>query len=160
MLRFKILASVVPLAVAAVFARAEFLPGPRPCIEVAGSAVQIAPVPWQARLHVSFTSDPNLATVRVQISDNAEAADFTVIDDIDDAEAGACETNIVPQLVAISRSPQESERGSEPVILLTHDDGPADYRVFVQSRTFSVQEAAALIVGARGSHHRLHAASL
>jgi hypothetical protein len=95
MLRFKIMASVVPLAVAAVFAQAEFLPGPRPCIEVSGSAVQIAPVPWQAQLHVSFTSDPSLATVRVQISDNAEAADFTVIDDIDDAEAGACETNMV-----------------------------------------------------------------
>jgi hypothetical protein len=156
MLRFKMMASVVPLAVAAVFARAEFLPGPRPCIEVSGSAVQIAPVPWQAQLHVSFTSDPRLATVRVQISDNAAAADFTVIDDIDDAEAGACETNIVPQLVAISRSQQ----GSEPVIYLSHDDGPADYRVFVQSKTFSAREAAALIVGARGGHHRLDAASL
>jgi hypothetical protein len=158
MLRFKILASVVPLAVAAVFARGELLPGPRPCIEVAGFAVQIAPVPWRAQFHVSFTNDPHLATVRVQISDTAEAADFAVIDDIDDAEAGACETNSVPKLVAISRSPQE--RGSEPVILLRHDDGPADYRVFVQSKTFSVQEAAALIVGARGGHPRLDAASL
>jgi hypothetical protein len=96
----------------------------------------------------------------VQISDSSEAADFTVIDDIDDAETGACETNAVPQLVAISRSPQESEQGPEPVILLRHDDGPADYRIFVQSKTFSVQEAAALIVGARGGHHRLDAASL
>ena len=42
MLRLKILASVVPLAVAAVFARGEFLPGARPCIEVGGAAVQIA----------------------------------------------------------------------------------------------------------------------
>ena len=160
MLRFKILASVVPLAVAAVFARGEFLPGPRPCIEVAGFAVQIAPVPWRAQFHVSFTSDPRLATVRVQIADTAEAADFAVIDDIDDAEAGACETNSVPKLIAISRSPQESDRGSEPVILLRHDNGPADYRVFVQSKTFSAQEAAALIVGARGVHPRLDAASL
>jgi hypothetical protein len=160
MLRFKILASALPLAVAAVFSRGEFLPGPHPCIEVAGAAVQIAPFPWQAELHASFTSDPRLATVRVQISDSAEAADFTVIDDIDDAEAGACEANKVPQLIAISRSPKESEQGSEPVIFLAHDDGPADYRVFVQSKTFSTQEAAALIVGARGGHHRLEAASL
>ena len=96
MLHFKFLASVVPLAVAAVFARSEFLPGPRPCIEVGGAAVQIAAAPWQAQVHVSFTNDPKLATVRVQISDSAEAADFTVIDDIDDAEAGACEGNAVP----------------------------------------------------------------
>ena len=155
MLRLEILASVVPLAVAAVFARGEFLPGPRPCIEVGGAAVQIAAVPWQAQLHVSFTNDPKLATVRVQISDNAEAADFTVIDDIDDAEAGACEGNAVPQLVAISRNPSSSD----PVIYLSQG-GPSDYRIFVQSRTFSPRDAAALIVGARSGHRRLEAASL
>jgi hypothetical protein len=155
MLRFKMLASVVPLAVAAVFARGELLPGPRPCIEVGGTALQIALIPWQAELHVSFTNDPTLATVRVQISDSAEGADFTVIDDIDEAEAGACEGNAVPQLVAISRSPQPSE----PVIYLS-SDGPADYRIFVQSKTFSAREAAALIVGARGGHPRLAAAAL
>jgi hypothetical protein len=155
MLRFKILASVIPLAVAAVFARGELLPGPRPCIEISGAAVQIASIPWQAQLHVSFTSDPRLATVRVQISDSAEAADFTVIDDIDDAERGACETSATPQLVAISRNPS----ASEPVIYLSQD-GPADYRIFVRSKSFSAREAAALIVGARGGHRRLEAASL
>ena len=155
MLRLRILASVLPLAVAAVFARGELLPGPRPCINVGETSVQIAPLAWQAQHHVSFTSDPALATVRVQIADSAEAADFTVIDDIDDAETGACESNAVPQLVAISRSPS----ASEPVIYLTKD-GPADYRIYVRSKTFSARDAAALIVGAHGGHHRVTAASL
>ena len=155
MLRFKVLASVVPLAVAAVFARAEILPGVRPCIEVGGAAMQIASIPWLAQLHVSFTDDPNLATVRVQIADSADAADFTVIDDIDDAEAGACESNAVPQLIAISGNPS----ASDPVIYLSHA-GPFDYRVFVQSKTFSARDAAALIVSAHGGHRRLDAASL
>lgn len=155
MLRFKILASVVPLAVAAVFARGEFLSGPRPCIEVGGAALQIASIPWSAQLHVSFTDDPRLATVRVQVTDSAEAADFTVIDDIDDSEAGACESNAVPQLIAISSDPSPTD----PVIYLSHD-GPSDYRIFVQSKTFSTRDAAALIVSARGSHRRLEAASL
>jgi hypothetical protein len=154
MLRFKIVASVIPLAVAAVFARGELLPGPRPCIEVAGTSVQIAALPWQAQLHIGFTSDPRLATVRVRIADSAIDADFTVIDDIDDAEAGACETSAPPQLVAISQSPS----GSEPIIYLSQD-GPADYRIFVRSRTFSIRDAAALIVGAGGGH-RITAASL
>ena len=154
MLRFKILASVVPLAVAAVFARGELLPGPKPCIEVAGTSVQIASLSWQAQLHVAFTSDPRLATVRVRITDSVTDADFTVIDDIDGAEADACETSAPPQLVAISQSPS----ASEPVIYLSQD-GPADYRIFVHSRSFSAREAAALIVGARGGHH-LTAASL
>ena len=154
MLRFKIVASVIPLAVAAVFARGELLPGPTPCIEVAGTSVQIASLSWQAQLHVAFTADPRLATVRVQITDNAAAADFTVIDDIDDSEAGACQTDAPPQLVAISQNPS----GSEPIIYLSQN-GPADYRIFVHSRTFSVRDAAALVVGAGGGH-RVTAASL
>jgi len=155
MLRLKILASVVPLAVAALFARGEFLVGQRPCIEIAGRSVQIATLSWQAHRHVSFTSDPGRATVRVQISDSADAADFTVIDDVDTAESGACESNSPPALVAISGKPGEGD----PVIYLTRD-GPADYRIFVSSKSFSVRDAAAVIVGARGERHRVEAASL
>jgi hypothetical protein len=155
MLRLKILASVVPLAVVALFARGDFLTGPRPCIELAGASVQIATLSWQAHHHVSFTDDPGQATVRVQISDTAEAADFTFIDDIDSAEAGACASSAPPHLIAISRHPAQSD----PVIYLSRE-GPADYRIFVSSKSFSARDAAALIVGAHGGRHRLEAASL
>jgi hypothetical protein len=155
MLRFNLLASVVPLAVAAVFARGEFVGSPQPCIEISGASLQIAALSWQAERHVSFTSDASRATVRVQITEAAEAADFTVIDDVDTTEAGACQSHSPPQLVAISTTPGESD----PVIYLSQD-GPADYRIFVRSKSFSARDAAALIVGARGSPHRLAAASL
>jgi hypothetical protein len=160
MLRFNILASVVPLAIAAVFARGESSSGSRPCVEVAGTTVQIAALSWQTQRHVSFTTDPSRATVRVQISDSAEAADFTVIDDIDSAEAGACAAGTAAELVAISTRPG----ALEPVIYLSAN-GPADYRIFVQSKSFSVRDAAALIVGAQdtivhGGQHRPEAASL
>ncbi|MCK1518634.1 hypothetical protein IVB22_40440 [Bradyrhizobium sp. 190] len=155
MLRLKILASAVPLAIVALFARGEFLTGPRACIEIAGTSVQIAALSWQAQQYVGFTNDPSRATVRVQISDNAEAADFTVIDDIDTAEAGACQSSAPSRLVAISRNPSLSD----PVIYLSRD-GPADYRIFVSSKNFSLLDAAALIVGARGERHRVEAASL
>jgi len=155
MLRMKILASAIPLAIAALFARGEFFTTPRACIEIAGTPVRIAALSWQAQRYVSFTSDISRATVRVQISDNAEAADFTVIDDVDTAEAGACEGHASPLLVAISRDPS----ASDPVIYLSRD-GPADYRVFVSSKTFSPLDAAALIVGARGKRQRMEAAAL
>ena len=155
MLRFKILASAVPLLALAMLARGTVLPGSRPCIAVGDIPAQIALMPWQADLHVSFTDDPALATVRVQISDNAEAADFVVIDDIDSSEAGACPANAATRLVAISASAS----AGEPVIYLS-PEGPADYRVFVRSKTFSARDAAALIVGAGGGHRRLAAASL
>jgi hypothetical protein len=155
MLRFKILASVVPLLVVAVFARGGLLPGPRPCIAIGETSVEIAELPWHTDVRVSFTDDPALATVRVQIADSAEAADFAVIDDIDTPEASACEANAATRLVAI----YASASAGAPVIYLSHD-GPADYRIFVRSRTFSTRDAAALVVGASGGHHRLEAASL
>jgi hypothetical protein len=148
MLRFKILASVLPLAVAALFARGEFVIGPHPCIAVGETSVRMAAMPWQAQQRVTFTADPAFASVRVQITDTAETADFAVIDDINDAESGACESSVPPQLIAISDSPGSSE----PVIYLS-PDGPAEYRIFVRSRMFSARDAAALIVGARGKHH-------
>jgi hypothetical protein len=164
MLRFKILASSIPLIAAAVLARGG-LPGSHPCIAIADTSVQIASMPWRADLHVAFTDDPSAATVRVQIADSAETADFAVVDDVDSAEASACEANPATRLVAISATPD----GSAPVIYLTHD-GPADYRIFVRSKSFSLRDAAALVVGAgagvgagvgvSAGHHPLEAASL
>jgi hypothetical protein len=160
MLRFKILVSVVPLAVAALLARVELMPGPQPCIAVGDQSLQIASAPWHADLHVSFTDDPAAATVRVQISDSSEAADFAVVDDIDSAEDNACEMNAATQFVAISaKTSGTATSGTAPIIYLTHQ-GPADYRIFVKSKTFTAREAAALIVGASGGHNRLAAASL
>jgi hypothetical protein len=152
-MRFKILASVIPLLIAALFARGGLLPGPRPCISIGETSIQIADLPWRADLHVSFTDDPASATVRVQLSDNAEAADFVVIDDIDTPDTSACEASTATGLVAISATPS----GTAPVIYLS-TAGPADYRIFVRSKTFSTRDAAALIVGA--GHRPLQAASL
>ena len=82
MLRLKILVSAVPLIAAALLARVEFFPGTPPCLAIGANTLQIASAPWHADLHVSFTDDPKLATVRVAISDSTETADFAVVDDV------------------------------------------------------------------------------
>jgi hypothetical protein len=155
MLRFKILASAVPLIVAAVFAGGELVPGPRPCIAIGDASVLLTPLPWHADLHVAFTDDPTLATVRVQMSDSAEAADFAVVDDIDSPEASACEATPATRFISISANP-----GASGAVIYLSKDGPADYRIFVRSKSFSARDAAALIVGAGDGHRRLAAASL
>jgi hypothetical protein len=160
MLRLKILASVVPLVFAVVFARGGWSPGSRPCIAIGDASVEIASVPWHADLHVSFTDDPAAATVRVQILESAEAADFAVVDDVGNPETGApetgaCETTAATLSVAVSAS----RSGPAPVIYLSKD-GPADYRIFVRSKTFTARDAAALVVGAGNGHPHLTAASL
>ena len=67
-------------------------------------------MPWRADLHVSFTDDPAAATVRVQIAETPEAADFAVIDDVDTPDAGACEANAATRLVAISAGHRSTRR--------------------------------------------------
>jgi hypothetical protein len=144
MLRVKILASAVPLLLAGVVAGGELVPEARPCIALGRASMQIATAPWQNPLHVSFTDDPETATVRVQIVDRAELADFAVIDDMRTADTDdSCSVNPETSFVSIA----DHVSGSEPVIYLSQSAG-ADYRIFVQSRTFSVRDAAALVVGA------------
>jgi hypothetical protein len=111
-------------------------PGPRPCIAVGETSLQIASGPWHADLHVSFTDDPAAATVRVQLTDSAEAADFVVVDDVDSAEADACEASPATQWVAIS-----TEAGSNAPVIYLSPDGPADYRIHVRSKTFTARSS-------------------
>ena len=157
MLRFKILVSVAPFIVAAILARVEFFPSVRPCIALGAGNLEIGSAPWHADLHVSFTDDPHLATVRVAITDSAETADFAVIDDVDAADDNnACDTTPATQYVAISAHASNTA----PVIYLTPDDAAADYRIYVRSRRFTAHEAAALIVGAHGELPHLADAAL
>ncbi len=156
MLRFKILASTIPLALAAFLTRGDLVTGARPCISTSETTIQIATMPWQAQSHVSFTSDPLRATVRVQIVDSAETADFVVLDDVDAAEPDACSVTAATRFIGIA----DTSASSEPVIYLS-EQGDADYRIFVKSHSFTARDAAALIVGAHGrSPARMAAASL
>lgn len=155
MLRLKILASVVPLLIAAFAARGSLLAGAHPCIAIANTSVELASLPWNADLHVAFTEDPAAATVRVQITEDAQAADFAIVDDADTAETSGCEANPATRAISISDT---AARGT-PVVYLSHE-GPADYWIFVRSRTFSQRDAAALVVGAGIAGHPQEAASL
>ena len=155
MLRFKVLASIVPLIGSAMLARIELAPAPRPCIGLDAGTLQIAENPDRADLHVSFTDDPARASVRVALTDRPETADFAVVDDAAEADDGACAATPATRFVAIS----DDSLGGAPVIYLTRD-GPADFRIFVASRRFSVREAAALIVGAHRTEPRQAEASL
>ncbi|WP_295844389.1 hypothetical protein [Tardiphaga sp.] len=153
MSRFRLLASTIPLLLLALLARGESRSALRPCIAIGETVPRIGAAPWQADSYVSFTEDPGLATVRVQIVGSAELADFAVVDDLDSAEASACDGSAAHRSIAVSAAPSPTG----PVIYLSRDPD-ADYRVFVQSRSFTVQDAAALIVGAHHGRGHLRAA--
>jgi hypothetical protein len=154
MSRFKIFASVIPLILAGVFARESLSPQPQPCIRVGNVAVQMATAPWQSQSRVSFTDNPAEATVRVQIVETPDNADFTVVDDIDGAEPDACAAQAATRYIGIAKA----ATALQPIIYLSSE--PGDFRIFVQSKTFSPQAAAALVVGAGDDRARVAAAVL
>ena len=157
MLRLKILASVVPMLAAAVFARAEIGSVSHPCIALGETSVELTSMFWTAGVNVAFTDDPAQATVRVQVTDNADVADFAVVDDGLGSDSDTCQAGPSTRLISIAAQPVD---GGEVIYLST--EGPADYRIYVRSKTFSQREAAALIVGAHGGQRPLplQAASL
>jgi hypothetical protein len=148
MLRFKFLVAVILVIATGILARFELFPGPRPCVALGSETVEIASNPWHADLQVSFTDDPRLATVRVAISESAEAADFAVVDDVEGSD-DTCDAAPATQFVAIAAG----RSGGMPVIHLSPANGPADYHIFVRSNRFTERQAAALIVGARQRPH-------
>jgi hypothetical protein len=159
MLRFSILASAIPLIAAGGIAGGQLTPAAQPCIQLSDLSVRIARAAWQSQQHVSFTTDPDKATVRVQIVDDPALADFAVVDgaepdEPDAAEGAGCTTSDNVRYIGISAF----SAGSEPVIYLSTE--PGDYRVYVSSATFTAQDAAALVVGAHPAASTQLAASL
>ena len=140
MLRLAVFAPLIPLVLAGgVAAEWTSVPAGR-CGNLARS---IRPV--------AFTTDPHAATVKVQIVEQAELADFTVVDDGEAAtDAQACGLSEIVRLVRLISAP----RAGEAVVYLTRE-ADADYRIYVDSTRISTEQAAALIVNARGGHTRL-----
>ena len=154
---FRVVVSVLPLVVLTGFAGSWAKSASQPCIATPSGSLLFSSMPWRADIHVGFTDVSSDATVRVQLVDQPELADFVVTDDSvasasDTDEADACE-DAPARIVTIDRHAQSGE----PVIFLTSgsqdrasSEEHADYRIFVHSTTMSAEEAAAMIVAAHG----------
>lgn len=138
MLRLSILSSVIPLVLVGGVTHDWTHASVRQCFAApaAGS--------------VAFTADPLAATVTVQIVASAELADLAIVEEAQGAEPANCGLDQAARLVTITTHPQPDE----PVVHLTRD-ADADYRIYVDSRTISPKQAAALIVALRGGQKRL-----
>ena len=144
MLRLTIISSVIPLALAGGVAQDWTSTSTLQCF----AAHAMASDPRR----VAFTDDPAQATVKVQFVDAAELADLVIAEDNSATETESCGLRGLVRSITISARPV----AGEPVIHLSRE-ADADYRIYVASRQISNQQAAALIVGARGGHMRLAA---
>src|SRR5262245_55487182 len=134
MLRLSVLSSLIPLALAGGVAHDW----------THASAAQCFAAP------AACTADPLAATVRVQIVASAELADLAIVDEANASEPANCGLDQAARMVMVTTRPQPGE----PIVNLTRDSD-ADYRIYVDSRTISPRQAAALIVAVRGGQKRL-----
>ena len=150
MLRLGLLVTVVPLALAGGIAPGLMPQADPVCIATGTLTFQMAAHPWQADRRVTFTANRSLATVRVQLVDQPEIADFVVADDETTADETSCAVTAGTRHVAIVAK----VAAGDPVIYLSAEPG-ADYRIFVHSAAISAYDAAALIVSARDSRPQI-----
>lgn len=154
MLRFGILVSVIPLLLTGGIVRDWFPADFQPCIPGATADVQVTRQSWLATRSVSFTDNPAEATVRVEIVDQPDMADLSIVDDGEITGPAGCSMNSPVRKIAITAAPVPGE----PVIHMSREQG-GDYRVYLASSRMSFQEVAALIVGAQAGQERLTAAA-
>lgn len=145
MLRLSIISSIIPLALAGGVTHDWMSASNRPCL----AAETLHPTTVR---QVAFTEDPARATVRVQLVDAPELADLAIVEDTSAVEAHGCSLRDAVRSVAITAQALPGE----PVIYLSRE-ADANYRVYVDSAQVSAQQAAALIVSARGGHTQLAA---
>jgi len=75
-------------------------------------------------------------SLRMQVVDDAAAADFVLVDDDEAAEACQASTNI--------RSVRLDAGAADADLTIAVSAQPADYKIYVRSANFSEQDAAAL----------------
>lgn len=151
MLRFKVLAVIALATMTALVGKIELSSAARPCIVVGADAVEIGATPFHADLHVDFTDDPALATVRVALTDSPETADLVIVDDGTVADDKGCAVTAATEFVALAADPAQDP----PLRIYLAPEGPADYRIFVRSTRVTARQAAALIVGAHSGRSHL-----
>jgi hypothetical protein len=146
MLRLTILSSVIPLALAGGVARDW---------TSASSAQCFGPDIPHATRTIAFTDDPARATVRVQLVQGPELADLAIAEDNTATDGDGCGIRSAVRSITITARPVPGD----PVVYLSREGG-AHYRIYVDSAQVSAQQAAALIVSARGGHTQLAASPL
>ncbi len=126
---------VLTVAVPAATASSFFSSNAKPCVVAGASGYQIsdsAAANFTVRI-VSAAAKPSL---RMQLVDDAAAADFVLVDDSD--TVNACTGAAAVQSIRLDPAAPDADL----TVVLSRQ--PADYKIYVRSANFSEQDAAAL----------------
>jgi len=129
-----VLAAAIPAATGAASFFTSSAPNHAPCFFAGDTGYRISNA--DADLTVRIDNASAAPDLRLQLTDDAAAADFVLVDDGDAGSACAGATAIR----TVSRDPQEGR--ADLTVALSR--APAPYKIYVHSAAFSQQDAAAL----------------
>jgi hypothetical protein len=121
-----------------------------PCFTSGSVTYQVGSTTAAADYKIKFDSGTAPPDLRISLVDDADMADFVLVDDFDAAARDTCTT--AGSLKTVSVVPQSGQ--AVTTVSLTRD-APADFKLFVRSARFSQQDAAALFAAmwdARRTH--------
>ena len=126
---------VLVVAVAATTAGSFFTSSIRPCF-IAGNAGYEISANGPADITVRIDNAATKPNLRMQLTDDAAAADFVLVDDGD--AASDCTGAAAIQNIRLDPAAADAD------LTVALSRAPADYKIYVRSARFSQQDAAAL----------------
>lgn len=129
-------AALLAIVIAVPFAASSlFMPAAKPCFIAGDTGYRISDDAG-ANIIVRIDNAAANPDLRLQLADNAAAADFVLVDDGDSSNACAGATAI--------RSIRLDPKAANPDLTVALSRAPAAHKIYVQSAGFSQQDAAAL----------------
>jgi len=130
------------LVIAVPAAAQAFLPAKHPCFAAGTTTYRISASVRSPDYRVRIDNRAARPDLRMQLVDDATAADFVLVDDFDDAESNACRTSMPLKTIRIDDA---EARPDLTISLAAEAEVTApDFKLYVHSARFSHDEAAAL----------------
>ena len=129
------LAAAVPGATAASYFGFSGKPAAKPCF-VAGNAGYQLSAAANARHIVRIDNDAALPHLRMQLVDDPAAAEFVLVDDND--------ASLACTGVSTVESIRIDPAAAKPDFVVAVSRAPADYKIYLHSKNYNEQDAAAL----------------
>jgi hypothetical protein len=129
------------VAVPAAGAGSFFAATPQPCFMTGGGAYRFSAAA-DANYTVRFDNNAARPDLRMQLVDDAAAADFVLVDD--GKPADACRSATAVKSIRVDAAADKTDSKPDMTVTLSKQAAASEYKIYVRSAKFTEQDAAAL----------------
>ena len=128
-------------------------PAAEKCFASDSAIYRLTSVAGSADTTVRIAGNVTATDVTMEVIDSPELADFILVDDNENADACGHNRRTPARIIRLDAAASRPDL----TVGLAAEGAPADYRIYVRSATFSIEEAAALFAVMMSTSTRRHA---